>query len=324
MRFFNLHHDNIESCLKMQVSPMSHSHTFSETKRIDISGPVSTARIFFKGAFRSLFRSQGNIANPPPKQLVTEMKGVRPHPTKVQLFRSVCGYEAANKFLPLSFPETLFLAPLGRMVTSRHFPLSPIGLIHVRQSITQYRPLYENALFDLCCRMTRLSQTERGLWLNVVLEARIEENLVWEGTATFLSRSRELLKAKRKTPPSQPEAPPAGAIQIDVPETTGRRYAKASGDYNPHHLYRMTAKPLGYKRPIAHGMWSLARCLAEIQPTTTVRWPFSVNAEFKLPIYMPATISLNCKRKDNTTIFELFDTKKGFPHLKGIITGDGN
>ncbi len=45
----------------------------------------------------------------------------------------------------------------------------------------------------------------------------------------------------------------------------GLRFARASGDFNPHHLFTWTAKMLGYKQPIAHGMWTIARCLAHMQ-----------------------------------------------------------
>ena len=38
-----------------------------------------------------------------------------------------------------------------------------------------------------------------------------------------------------------------------------------SGDHNPIHLYPLTAKALGFRRQIAHGMWSLARCVAAVE-----------------------------------------------------------
>ena len=38
-----------------------------------------------------------------------------------------------------------------------------------------------------------------------------------------------------------------------------------SGDHNPIHLHPLTAKALGYPRQLAHGMWSLARCVAALE-----------------------------------------------------------
>ena len=50
--------------------------------------------------------------------------------------------------------------------------------------------------------------------------------------------------------------------EIFVPEDTGIQYAKLSGDWNPIHLIKITAWPMGFKAPIAHGMWTLPRAMA--------------------------------------------------------------
>ena len=53
--------------------------------------------------------------------------------------------------------------------------------------------------------------------------------------------------------------------KFTVDSGTGLRYAAISGDYNPHHLYPWTARVAGYKQPMAHGMWTLAKALAVVQ-----------------------------------------------------------
>lgn len=50
-----------------------------------------------------------------------------------------------------------------------------------------------------------------------------------------------------------------------VPGNCGVQYAKLTGDWNPHHLYKWTAWLLGYRKPIAHGMWTLSRSIAQLQ-----------------------------------------------------------
>lgn len=54
-------------------------------------------------------------------------------------------------------------------------------------------------------------------------------------------------------------------IDMYIPKWTGIRYAKVSGDWNPHHLYPWSARLIGYKMPIAHGMWTLGRVIAEMK-----------------------------------------------------------
>ncbi|MFE0205581.1 MaoC family dehydratase [Streptomyces sp. NPDC058985] len=67
----------------------------------------------------------------------------------------------------------------------------------------------------------------------------------------------------------------------------GRRYGAASGDRNPIHLHPLTARLFGFPRAIAHGMWTVARCLAEHgTPDAAV-----VRAEFRAPVLLPGTVT---------------------------------
>ena len=67
----------------------------------------------------------------------------------------------------------------------------------------------------------------------------------------------------------------------------GRRYGAVSGDRNPIHLHPLAARLFGFPRAIAHGMWTVARCLAEhgTPPATLVR------AEFRAPVPLPGTVT---------------------------------
>jgi acyl dehydratase len=50
---------------------------------------------------------------------------------------------------------------------------------------------------------------------------------------------------------------------------------------------RFLTRRLGLPGPVAHGMWSLARCLAEYG----ARGPLTVEAEFRKPVLLPATVT---------------------------------
>ncbi|MFJ4585365.1 MaoC family dehydratase [Streptomyces echinatus] len=67
----------------------------------------------------------------------------------------------------------------------------------------------------------------------------------------------------------------------------GRRYGAASGDRNPIHLHPLTARLFGFPRAIAHGMWTVARCLAAHgTPDAT-----EVRARFQAPVLLPGTVT---------------------------------
>ena len=53
---------------------------------------------------------------------------------------------------------------------------------------------------------------------------------------------------------AQPPADGWGELaRWELPAGAGRRYARVSGDYNPIHLWALTARPFGFRAPILHG-----------------------------------------------------------------------
>ena len=100
-----------------------------------------------------------------------------------------------------------------------------------------------------------------------------------------------------------------------LPADLGRTYASVSGDANPIHLYPLTARALGFPRQIAHGMWTLARCVAAIEnrlPTAV-----TVEAAFKKPVFLPGTVAFAARQDDAGWTFALTSPKDGSPHLLG-------
>jgi acyl dehydratase len=95
----------------------------------------------------------------------------------------------------------------------------------------------------------------------------------------------------------------------------GRRYASVSGDRNPIHMHPLAARPLGFQRAIAHGMWTKARCLAALED----RLPdaFSVEVRFRKPILLPARVELASAARGEEVDFAVRDAKRHTTHLEG-------
>jgi acyl dehydratase len=91
-----------------------------------------------------------------------------------------------------------------------------------------------------------------------------------------------------------------------------------SGDANPIHLYPLTAKALGFPRQIAHGMWTMARCVAALEN----RLPSAVRVDvaFKKPVLLPGTVALGTDPVEGGWAFSLSSPKSGAPHLAGRTT----
>jgi acyl dehydratase len=220
---------------------------------------------------------------------------------------------------------------MAEAVLSDAFPFSPVGLIHVRQRIALLRPIDPAATLDLSCGLTEIRETDRGFEADFVMRADVEGAETWNGTTTVLSRNKGVRSGSRRgrgeSVPWIQEEEPFRSILVRVPEDTGRRYAAASGDWNPHHLYPATARLLGYKRAIAHGMWTFARTLAAIEAERNFSLPIEADASFKRPIFLPAEIEIRLQEEQSigsgarTVRFEVRTAHSGEPHMTGSIRG---
>eukprot|EP00731_Ephydatia_muelleri_P018034 Em0011g74a len=176
---------------------------------------------------------------------------------------------------PFLYPETLFLRHMIAIVTTTSFPVSPLGLIHLRQTVETQCALSDllSTRCDLCCGVSDMRATDKGFEIDMKCDVyNASGQIVWSAVTTLLSRNKATVEKQGKSNrPPETSQPFSGDIDsytgkhVDVPDDTGLRYAAATGDYNPHHLYPRMARLLGYKQPMVHGMWTLAKVLAATQ-----------------------------------------------------------
>ena len=231
-------------------------------------------------------------------------------------YRRTCGLAADARTLPLTYPHAL-ASPLHlALVTDPAFPVRALGLVHLRDSIRSLRRLPAGAPLDLGCRIEGPRETARGQEFDLVTEARVDGALAWAETAVLLAR-KPGAGGGRKPPTAAPaRAPGAPLARWELPANLGRRYATASGDWNPIHLCAASARLFGFRRAIVHGMWSLARCVAELDPGGDA---VTVEAAFKLPIFLPATVALHATRGPSGADFALTEGDGARPYLTGSV-----
>lgn len=76
-----------------------------------------------------------------------------------------------------------------------------------------------------------------------------------------------------------------------LPADAGVRYARASGDFNPIHLWPWSSRLLGFSRPILHGHCLLAMIAHELSRATG-RHTRKVAARFRAPVELPGRVRL--------------------------------
>jgi hypothetical protein len=229
--------------------------------------------------------------------------------SQLRRYREICGFRADDSVLPPTYPHIQAWPAMFRLLRSREFPLPLIGLVHISNVIEQTRPLSTQDKLDFTVGWTNLRDHERGRAVDVVTEATVDGAVVWRETSSYLRRNRNPAAATDRTPSAPP---PADEVWSVTPATVSA-YARVSGDRNPIHTFTLAARLFGFPGRIAHGMWSLARCLAavELPPQSTV------DVSFKLPVVLPAKVAFSAHPDG----FELRDAGTGKPHLSGRLVG---
>jgi MaoC dehydratase-like protein len=234
-------------------------------------------------------------------------------PKHLAAYRKVCGFSDTGT-LPITYPHMHAHPLFMTLLLDSRFPFPAIGLVHVGNRITQYRPIQAREQLDVECSFGALEKKDAGYEFTILTNVTTGGEHVWESESTMIFRTGGGSK-KKSTPTPEPAS---NTVEWKIADNIGRRYGAVSGDRNPIHLYPLTAKLLGFKRQIAHGMWSKARCLAELESQLPTQ-AFSVDVQFKLPMFIPAKVKFAQTTVDNGIDFKLLGQDGVKPHLHGQV-----
>lgn len=223
-----------------------------------------------------------------------EVRGVRAQVGNLTAYQHLVG-ESASDILPAGFIHALAF-PVSMSVMNRDdFPLPLLGMVHLRNRVEQHGAVMFTEALDIRSWVENLSGHRAGTQVDIVAEVRRtgETEVRWNGTSTYLAKGVFLPGIDKPSAPAEPStfsAPdPTALWQLGV--DTGRAYAAVSGDFNPIHLSVLSAKALGMRRSIAHGMYLASRALADVGAAKGEM--FSWDVAFEAPVFLPARVALD-------------------------------
>ncbi|WP_329309537.1 MaoC/PaaZ C-terminal domain-containing protein [Streptomyces microflavus] len=282
---------------------------------------TSLSASLVRGAVTSPFKHPGRPGATLPTDRLT-LPAAPAAPGPLAAYRDICGFPAPeSEPLPLTYPHVLAFPLAMRLMTARRFPLPVVGLVHTWIEIVARRPVQSDEPLELTLYAEELTPHRRGTEVTMVTEARSAGALVWESRSGYLSRHATNATGSTREADGSPTLP--AVAEWRLPGDLGRRYGAVSGDRNPIHLHPITARLFGFPRAIAHGMWTVARCLAEADGRPgEIR---SVRADFRAPVLLPATVTYAADPAG--TAFALRSesssgsgTGTGRVHLTGAVT----
>ena len=135
-----------------------------------------------------------------------EISSFRPQRTHFKDYCQQCdyvGHLASHKdHEPHCYLEVAFLRLFLKIISSPDCPVSPIALIHVRQTITVYSSLQLQDLsgYTLEAHISEIRVVDKGVEIDLMASAYslLGKVLVWQGVTTLLSRNKQTQSRRRQ------------------------------------------------------------------------------------------------------------------------------
>ena len=238
-------------------------------------------------------------------------------PANVAAYAHVTGLRFGDT-VPLTYPFALTFPTVMNLVTGFDFPFAAMGSVHLENHITQYRPISATDTVSVGVHAENLREHRKGLLVDIVTDVNVGNDTAWHQVTTFLHQQRTSLSDEPKPPPQkQPKLGPPNAV-LHVTAGQIRHYASVGGDHNPIHTNAIAAKLFGFPTVIAHGMYSAAAVLANIEGQLPDAVKYSVR--FAKPVVLPARAGLYVDRRGDAWELTLRHLTKGHPHLTATVT----
>ena len=235
-------------------------------------------------------------------------------PTKqLQAYRALCHFSNVENTLPLPAPHVLTTPLHLSILTHPAFPLPSMGMVHASNTIKQTQPIPGNAKMHILCTLTETRWLENGVEIDIETQIQVSGKMVWEEVSSYFQRTGKSAAKKSESIPQTPDH------TWSLRSSLGREYGAISGDRNPIHLWPATARLFGFKRHIVHGMWTLARCVSQLE-TTGQHQACTLQVHFRRPCFLPCDVGFKAENMNDATQFRVFNTGTGKDYLDGRLS----
>jgi hypothetical protein len=221
-----------------------------------------------------------------------------------------------------------FLHTLGfplqlKLMLHEDFPFSMLGVIHIANKIELYETVQPSSRLDVCCQLGEIKQLKIGCLFTIETEFFVEKRRVMSASHQYLRRGNKSSKVKVRISHESDWLCADEDKSWSLAATLGWQYAKCSQDYNPIHLHSMSAKLLGFKQHIVHGMWMKSRAFSALYGASITKHSggLSCEVEFKKPLFLPNTILFQQRPRSLDTEFRLTsnDNQQIIEHMTGRL-----
>ena len=259
----------------------------------------------------TLKRPRGGAPAPAQIRAHCALDGVEPK--HVERYKNALGFR--GDAVPVTYYYLLAQRAHLLAMLDDAFPLRVAGMIHVANELVEQAPLATGRPVAIDTVIDIQPPTSSGA-IHCVLTSTAAQ----DGITIFTCTSRYLKPRagpgrKARTPPATAAATPNPLASWRLASADGRKYAAISGDWNPIHLWNWSARLMGLRRPIIHGMHTVGKACAGLEAATG-RHIVAISARFKAPIPLGAVAYLESGVEAGTFVV----TCDGRPAVEGTFT----
>lgn len=290
--------------------------------------------LYARGVARSVLLAarRGRPMDPfalPAREL--HVRGLQTDADHLTAYQHLLG-EPGTDVLPAGFVHVLAFPVATALMVEPDFPLPLLGMVHLSNLVTQHRPVRIEEPLDIAVHARGLTSHRSGVSIELVARVHIGGEPVWEGVSTYLAKGARLAAPAGGTPgdgdlvtpegvardgatpePASPWIPPTPTGLWHLGRDVARAYAAVSGDRNPIHTSALAARAFGFRRPIAHGMHTAARALADVGAARGDAFTWSV--DFARPVLLPGSVTVGVSTDGDGFAVTGWDARSGRRHL---------
>lgn len=270
----------------------------------------------------------------PRRKVACERSCIPVDPSRVRAYlRATAGggvgaFAGEDAVVPPFFPATWETGLALQMFAEMDRPLPLGAIVHASTEMVWTRPLRPGDVVRARMELDRVEPARGGMRMTVL-------GRTWLGAGQLCCQSTSVFQVRTRSPradrtPATPRAdrregtaPATGWAELvrwELSGSAGRRYARASGDYNPIHLWAATARPFGFRAPILHGYAIVARAAHTLiehrlqgDPSALRRMTIA----FRAPLPLPATACFLVNDDGETRWFRVAAPGEGPVYAEG-------
>jgi hypothetical protein len=217
------------------------------------------------------------------------------------------------------YPLTLAYPYMMRILCRKEMPFSLFKILNTRNSILMHRGISSDEVLDIDCYNSGPRVSSKGLELDIISEASIGKEKVWDSTTTYFVRGNFTAINEYYTPP---KLDPINNAQVEhewyLAAKDRFRFARISGDTNGIHYWTLYARLLGFERDFAQPIRVVAKCVSSL-PELGKNKPLRLDFFLKGPVYYESALILKNQKIKNGNRFNLYRKGNDKPSIEASL-----